>query len=62
MARRRRYWNTPSLPSSGSPSLTMKRRSLKVGEPPDSDRDWLAPASGKFQREKPYLAASADVH
>ena len=54
-----RYWSAPSVPASASPVEFMKRPSLSTKPPPASGTLWLAPASGGFQRVKPYFSRSA---
>ena len=48
----------PSVPAAGSPTDSMKRPSLSTKPPPASGTLWLAPASGGFQRRKPYFSRS----
>src|SRR5215469_7383358 len=57
-----RYVSAPSLPSCPSPLSFMYRPSLFCEPPPAWSGSWLAPASGGFQREKPYLARSAGTN
>ena len=52
-----RYCSTPSF--APSPTESMKRPSLSTKPPPASGTVWLAPASGGFQRRKPYFSRSA---